>query len=525
MVAVKDRKPLQASLWAKTGRLPAASPQKKEESARPVRVRMAPSPTGPLHIGTARTALFNFLFARHEGGTFVLRIEDTDKERSKKEYEDGLIEGLQWLGLNWDEGPLLDGEEKGKFGPYRQSERFLIYKKYLQQLLDSGNAYYCYCTKEELEAQKQDMAAHGLPPKYNGHCRNLTAPPADKKPEVIRFKVPEVQVAFKDMIRGNVEFDTALFGDIVIAKDLDTPLYNFAVVVDDELMQITHVIRGEDHIANTPKQIMMQRALKFTEPQFAHLPLILNADRSKMSKRFADTALSDYRTKGYLPDALVNFLALLGWHPQDDQELFTRDELALKFDISRVQKSGAVFDQQKLDWLNREYIKRMDLDKLVELVIPFLEKEGIKITPPNLPSERGGTGTVSRDFVEKVVAAEQPRATTLCDFAEQGRFFFELPDYAPDMLVWKKAPMPFSEIAAVLEEIKNALLAEFTEENISTAIASVVRDRQKGHIFWPLRVSLSGHAVSPDPVEIMMVLGKEETVKRIDIAIKKLETK
>ena len=257
-----------------------------------------------MHIGSARTAIFNWLFARKYGGKLILRIEDTDKERSEKRYDDELLQGLSWLGLNWDEGPqsvgdadqLALGGEKGEFGPYRQSERTAIYKKYLQQLIESGDAYYCYCTKEDIEAQRQMMLAQGLPPKYSGHCRNTPAPEG-KSPETIRFKVPEIKVEFKDLVRGKVVFDAALFGDFIIAKDLDTPLYNFAVVVDDSLMQISHVIRGEDHLSNTPKQILMGRALGFAEPIFAHIPLILNPDRSKMSKRYSDTALMNYRER------------------------------------------------------------------------------------------------------------------------------------------------------------------------------------------------------------------------------------
>ena len=351
-----------------------------ENVKKPVRVRFAPSPTGPLHIGGARTTLVNWLFARHTGGALVLRIEDTDRERSKKAYEDELLEGLAWLGFDWDEGPMLGGGEKGDFGPYRQSERTEIYKKYLEELLEKGEAYYCYCTKEDLEAQKQVMAAQGLPPKYSGHCRNLAAPPGGKRPEVIRFKIPETKVEFTDMVRGKVVFDAGLFGDQVIAKDVNSPLYNFAVVVDDALMQITHVIRGEEHLSNTPKQILMARSLGFAAPIFAHLPLILNPDRSKMSKRFADTALSEYRKKGYLPDAIINFIALMGWHPKDDREVMTREELVKLFDIERVQKAGAIFNQEKLDWLNREYLKMMSDDEIAEKLEPFLRMPGSRRT-------------------------------------------------------------------------------------------------------------------------------------------------
>ena len=471
---------------------------------------MAPSPTGPLHIGTARTTLVNWLFARHTGGKFVLRIEDTDKERSKKEYEDELLEGLTWLGFDWDEGPLLGGGENGDYGPYRQSERTNIYRKHLEKLLANGNAYYCYCTKEDLEAQKQAMMAAGLPPRYSGHCRNLKEPPAGKKPEVIRFKLPEVKVEFNDMVRGKVVFDTGLFGDQVIAKDVNSPLYNFAVVVDDALMEITHVIRGEEHLSNTPKQILMARALGFTEPTFAHLPLILNPDRSKMSKRFADTALSEYRKKGYLPEAIMNFIALMGWHPKDDREVMTREELTALFDIERVQKAGAIFNQEKLDWLNREYLKKMSDEEIAEQLMPFWSAAGV--------------ATDKERFIA-VVAAVRGRANTLVDFVEQGRFFFAAPEYDADLLVWKKKPAPLPQVGSVLEEVRNALRAvppdHFVREELANSITVPLRDRERGEVLWPLRVALSGQTFSPDPMDIMSVLGKEESLRRVDIAIGK----
>ena len=469
---------------------------------------MAPSPTGPLHIGTARTALFNWLFARHNDGVFVLRIEDTDKERSEKKYEDELLEGLSWLGIDWDEGPEKTGY-KGTYGPYRQSERTAIYKKYLEKLLEQGNAYYCYCTKEDLEAQRSDMAARGLPPKYNGHCRDLKQAPAGAKPEVIRFKVPEVKVEFKDMIRGKVIFDAALFGDIVIAKDLDTPLYNFAVVVDDALMEITHVIRGEDHIPNTPKQILMQKALAFPEPIYAHLPLILNPDKSKMSKRFTDVALAQYKGKGYLVEALLNFIAFLGWHPKGDQEIFSKECLIKEFYITRVQKSGAVFNHEKLDWLNKEYLKGMTTAAIAEQAAPFFAEE-------KLPTENA--------FLEKVIAAIRTRAVTLHDFAEMGKFFFALPDYEASLLIWKDADL--KGVKTILDEIKekiqNTSVDVFNHEILSERIAEVIGIQKRGAVLWPLRVALSGLVSSPDPIEIMEALGKDESLRRIGIAIKKL---
>ena len=463
---------------------------------------MAPSPTGHLHLGTARTALFNWLFARQRGGVFVLRIEDTDVERSKREYEEEILEGLAWLGITWDEGPDVGGP----YGPYRQSERKEIYKRYLAQLLEKKEAYYCYCTKEELEAEKQALAAQGLPPKYGGRCRDLAAAPAGRTPQVIRFKVPEVKVEFHDLIRGKVSFDAGLFGDIVIAKDLDNPLYNFAVVVDDGLMEITHVIRAEDHISNTPKQILIRRALGFSEPLYAHIPLILNPDRSKMSKRFADTALLDYRNTGYLSEAMMNFLAFLGWHPREDEDILAPADLISRFDLERVQKAGAVFDQEKMNWLNREYLKKLDDENLAEALVPFFRAAG-------LPDD------VRR--IRPAVAAVRSRAEKLSDVPVSARFFFELPPYEPSLLVWKKAAP--ATVAPALARARAAIAtvpdADFKREALSAAIGGVVDPASRGEVLWPLRVALSGQATSPDPVDIMGVLGKEESLRRIDLAV------
>lgn len=481
-----------------------------------IRVRMAPSPTGLLHIGTARTALFNWLFARNHGGVFIMRIEDTDKTRSKPEYETEILSGLHWLGMDWDEGPGVrsgkdDGQGAGDFGPYRQSERTAIYRKYLEQLLADGHAYYCYCTKEDLEAQKQVLLSQGLPPKYNGHCRpehknDVTG----KSPEVIRFKVPEIKVEFKDIIRGNVVFDAALFGDIVIAKDLDSPLFNFSNVIDDELMKISHVIRGEEHLGNTPRQILFARALGFKELIYAHIPLILNADRSKMSKRLGNAALvSEFRELGYLPEAIVNFLALMGWHPKGDKELFSMDELAEVFELERVQKAGAVFNQEKLDWLNREHLKKYSDREVAGLAKPFVAKK--------YPG-------VDDAFLERLVSVERGRVNTLGDFAGVGSFFFALPDYEPKLLAWKETSL--KDIKMILMEIRDMLkgidATEFHHEKLKASIAAVTGERNRGTVLWPLRVALSGLAQSPDPIDIMAVLGKAESLNRVDVAINKL---
>jgi glutamyl-tRNA synthetase len=470
-----------------------------------VRVRFAPSPTGPFHLGSARTALFNWVFARQQNGTFILRIEDTDKERSKKEHEDGILESLRWLGLNWDEGPDVGGE----YGPYRQSEREPIYEKYLKELLDSGKAYYCYCTKEELEAQKEAMIAQGLPPKYSGRCGNLPSPPAGRDPQLIRFRTPEVKVEFKDMIRGSVSFDASLFGDIPIARDLRSPLYNFAVVVDDELMGITHVIRGEDHLSNTPKQILFGRALGFKEPVYAHLPLILSADRSKLSKRYAETSLIEYEKQGYLPVAMINFLILLGWHPKDDREVFRIPELLEAFDIRRVQKAGAVWNEDKLSWLNSEHIRAMDDEALSEALKPLVAEK---------------YGEVDGKFLVKIVGVQKERLRTLKEFVDIAGFFFELPQYEWGMLIWNKEPE--EKIKEALKEAEAALQnireEEFGKEKITDALSVVAEKFGRGAAFWPVRVALSGQKASPDPVSIAETLGKEESIRRIEKALKKL---
>ncbi len=469
-------------------------------------MRLAPSPTGPLHLGTARTGLFNWLFARQNGGKFILRIEDTDKERSEKRFEEGIIEGLTWLGLDWDEGAGLDSD-KGEYGPYRQSERTESYRKYLQKLLDEERAYYCYCSKEELEAQRQSMIVEGLAPKYNGHCR-MTKPKDDQAPQVIRFVTPETKVEFTDMVRGKVVFDSALFGDMVIAKDLETPLYNFVVVVDDFEMKISHVIRGEDHLSNTPKQILIQKALGFPELEFGHLPLILDSNRAKLSKRYAETSLLSYRDKGYLPQALVNFMALLGWHPGDNQEIFSAEELVKAFEISKVQKAGAIFDTEKLDWLNGEHIKRMDLDVLANLLKPVVEEKGFDF---NLA------------LLKKILTAERARMKVLLDFWPMADFFFELPSYEAKLLKWKDESLP--DVKIILEKVFGLLegLKEFSVESVKEVLESLIREFGKGQVFWPVRVALSGKSASPDPIEIAMILGKEEAFRRIKLAIEKIE--
>ena len=480
----------------------------KAPNDRPVRVRMAPSPTGPIHVGNIRAGIYNWLFARQNDGVFVLRIEDTDTERSRKEFDTQILEAFTWLGIDWDEGPTLDGGHKGDHGPYRQSERKDIYKKHLEQLLHEGKAYYCYCTPEELEAQKQSLSSQGLAVKYSGRCH--TAPPAGREPQVIRLATPNVNIEVKDIIRGTLTFDAGLLGDMIIAKDLNRALYHFAVVVDDELMQISHVIRGEDHLSNTPKHILIQRALGFETPIYAHLPLMLNETRQKLSKRSAETSLMELQQEGFLPEAIINFLALMGWHPSgDESEVMTTNELIEKFELKRVQKGGAVYNTDKLHWLNREHIKSRNNKNLVKLLIPFLHSAGIE---------------AGVDQVIKALALVKDRMTTLADFLTLSGFLFKLPEYPEKLLVWKDSNM--ADTKNVLEKVKHIFVGiidnKWVKDELQSSLTPMMEEKGRGSVLWPLRVAVSGMQSSPDPLDIAITLGKEETLRRIEVAIKKL---
>ncbi len=463
-----------------------------------IRLRFPPSPTGQLHIGNARTILFNYLFAKQQSGETVLRIEDTDKERSKLEYVQNIIDELHWLGMDWNEGPDVGGPH----GPYKQSQRTDIYKKFLGQLLTEKKAYFCNCSTEELEAKKQDQQSRGLAPKYDGKCRDK-----NNKEGVIRFHIAEKKVKFADLVRGEVEFDMALLGDMVIAKDMDTPLYHFAVVVDDYEMQITHIIRGEDHLSNTPKQILLQEALGFYTPIYAHLPLMLNADKSKMSKRAGDVAVSDYHNNGYLPEALVNFMVLLGWNPGTEKEIFSLPELVKEFSLEKVQKGGAVFNVQRLDYLNGWYIRQKSVSALTKLCMPFLSEDAQKLPIKNL---------------EKIIAAHQGRMKKLSDITELADFFFvEKLQYDPALLVWDT--MTNEEVKKSLQASMKMLdeIGEWNAVNIQEALDGVAKT-SKGQTFWPLRIALSGKKASAPGPEIAEILGKERTLLRIQEGIDKV---
>lgn len=485
-----------------------------KKSFETVRVRFAPSPTGFFHIGSARTVLFNWLFARQNDGKFILRIEDTDVERSNPEYEKDILEGIKWLGLNWDEGVNVGGP----YGPYRQSERLDIYEKYLRQLLDEDKAYYCFCSKEQLELDRQAMLSQGLAPKYSGRCRHIPKDESEKRiasgeSAVIRFKVPEIEIEFHDLIRDKVKFNAGLIGDVIIAKNLRSPLYNFSATIDDFEMQITHVIRGEEHLSNTPKQILIQRTLGFSEPKYAHLPLILTPDRHKMSKRLLESSLYDYKNEGYLSEAVINFLAFLGWHPKDEREILSLNELIQEFDLKRVQKAGAVFNIEKLGWLNAQYIKKIGSEDLAEKLKNFVPEKWL--------SEK------NRELLIKAISAEKDRMKKLTDFSDLAGPFFELPDYDIKLLAWPRQveidkEKTLANLKLLFEEINKVFKADFNSENLEKIIMPLTAVWGRGELLWPLRASLSGKEFSAGPFEIMDVLGKEETLKRINIAIEKL---
>lgn len=470
-----------------------------------IKTRIAPSPTGNLHIGTARTALFNYLYAKNQQGKFVIRIEDTDVVRSNVEFEKDMIEGLEWLGLIPDEGVSSKGE-LGDFGPYRQSHRVNTYKPYLEQLLSNGDAYWCNLTDIELEQMKsqaeQDQQQFVLRSPY----RDQKVKP--NKQSVIRFKVPDTKVIFEDKIKGKIEFDTSLLGDFVIAKNLDYPLYNFVVVIDDELMEITHIIRGDDHIANTPKQILINQALGFKLKQFAHLPLILSPDKSKMSKRFGATSIREYREQGYLPEAMINFLALLGWNEGNDREYYTLGEIIEKFSLKRVQKSGAIFNIQKLDSINAHYIKQLSQDRQLELGKEYLLKNGFDINQ------------LTEKQLNQIIKLEIQRIKKFVDIGSEIRFFWAKPEYDSAILAYRA--MNPDDIVKSLEWSYKLLynVEESDLVNIEQIIKSRIEsdNQQTGEILWPLRVSLSGREKSPSPFEIISILGKKESLERIKYA-------
>lgn len=484
-----------------------------------IRVRIAPSPSGNLHVGTARTALFNYLFAKKNNGKFVLRIEDTDAERTSQAYVDNIFDSLKALGLNWDEGPDVGGN----YGPYTQSERFDIYPKYIQELLDKGFAYECFCTPEELEAEKELATTNKQAYVYSKKCENLTEEEkaklrAEGRKPAIRFNIAKAQkafhdssiLAFEDLVKGHLQQDTNLIGDFVILKSNGAPTYNYAVVIDDMLMKISHIIRGEDHISNTFKQILIYEALGAEVPRFGHLGMILAPDRSKLSKRHGATAVSEFVEKGYLTNALVNFVALLGWAPSDANEIKTLSEIAQDFRINEVSSSNSIFEYDKLNWMNGQYIKRMDIKELTQMAKPFLAKYDLS--------------ELSEENLEKVIAATREPITILSDLTNDVAYFFGNDiEYEEGV---KEANIDTEQAQVILKEFASRVDGfDFdNDEKLHEQMADFRTFFKEQGIkpkvtMWTIRAALTGRTHGADMGVVLEVLGKDKVKARIEKAI------
>ncbi|RKZ28305.1 glutamate--tRNA ligase [bacterium] len=474
-----------------------------------IRVRFAPSPTGLPHIGNIRTALFDWLFARHHDGVFILRIEDTDRERYTPEALDAIVDGLKWLGLDWDEGPYVGGN----FGPYFQSKRLEIYYEYAKKLVERGFAYYCDCSPERLQKIRQERIAKGLDPMYDRHCRerNIKSDPTDPK-TVIRFKMPLTgKTCFDDELRGKICFDNSTFDDIVLIKSDGYPTYHFAVVVDDHLMEISHIMRAEEWIPSAGKHILIYDAFGWQPPKFVHLPMILGADRSKLSKRHGATAITEFEKQGILSDAMFNFLALLGWSPKDDTEIFTRAELIERFDLKGINTSASVFDFEKLKWMNGEYIRMMSVDELTEKLKPFY-RQWHWCDDENPCDE---------SYLRKISKAMQIRLKTLAEMKEVGFYYFREPTEYDEKGVKKYfKPQAVQWLADAVEIFKSAPV--WQEEKLEDLLREYV-EKQKigfGKVANPIRLAVSGIMKGPSLFEILEIIGKEKTISRIERAIK-----
>lgn len=489
-----------------------------------VRTRFAPSPTGFLHVGNLRTALYAYLVAKQNGGQFILRIEDTDQKRFVEGAVEAVLKSLNWANINPDEGVVLaeDGKtitQKGSKGPYIQSERLEIYHQHVNQLLENDQAYYCFCTPERLEEVREKQQTNKLPTGYDGFCRGIDREEAKKRvangeSHTIRLKMPkEGEATFNDLIRGEVSFKNELIDDQVLLKADGFPTYHLAVVVDDHLMEITHVIRGEEWLSSTPKHIQLYKYFGWEMPQFAHLSLFLNADKSKLSKRQGDVAVEDYIKKGYLPEAMINFMAFLGWNPGGEKELYTLEELIKEFSLDKVSKASAVFNLEKLDWYNKEYLKRMSNDKIAGMSLVYF-----------IATDWWQDNWAER--LSKAVVLEKERVITLTELPEAIKFAFIQPEYQKDILVWKKSTA--EEAKKILQELglilNNFSIQEWDKDNLQIKIGEWVKEKgySNGIVLWPMRAALSGKENSPGPFEIAEVLGKDEAIARIKIASEKL---
>jgi glutamyl-tRNA synthetase len=501
-----------------------------------VRVRFAPSPTGYLHLGGARTALFNWLFARQRGGKFILRIEDTDELRSTDEAVSQIIHGLKWLGMDWDEGPEITVlehkpvvKDKGEYGPYFQMKRLKFYRKYAEKLIQDGRAYHCYCVSERLEEMRKKAIEEKKPPKYDGRCRNLTIEDEERyrkegRKPVVRFKTPwEGVTEFEDIVRGKVSFKNNLLDDFVILKSSGTPTYNFAVVVDDHEMEITHVIRGDDHISNTPRQILLYEALSWEKPQFAHIPMILGPDGARLSKRHGATSLEYYENEGYLAEAMMNYLALLGWATEDSQQIFARGELISKFSLERCAKSAAIFDPQKLLWMNGEYIRKMKPEELTFRAFPFIASKEERLVGAMTSYEE--VEDAVKLSLTKAISLEQEKIKLLKDIPYLIRYMLKenlsSEDYEKEAI---EKVLKVRGTGEILSDCRHRLarLEDFSEEKIETLIRDYANKsgRKTSEVFHPLRVAVSGRTRGPGLFALLSFLGKERVLKRIDYTIK-----
>lgn len=477
-----------------------------------VRVRYAPSPTGHLHIGNARTALFNYLYARSQGGKFIIRIEDTDQKRNIEGGEQSQLKYLKWLGMDWDESVDIGG----KYAPYRQSERNEIYQKYYEQLLEEGNAYKCYCTEEELEAAREEQLANGETPHYSGKCRHLTAQECEvfekegRSPS-IRIKIPAGKIySWNDMVKGLVSFESDGIGDYVIVKKDGTPTYNFAVSVDDHLMEISHVLRGDDHISNTPKQLAVYDLLGWEPPVFGHMTLIVNESRRKLSKRDESIIqfIEQYEELGFLPEALFNFITLLGWSPAGEEEIFSKEEFIEIFDASRLSKSPALFDKQKLNWMNNQYVKKADLDKVVEISLPHLIKAG-RLHENMNEAEKAWVRSLIGLYQEKMNYGAEIVSLTDLFFKDEAEYEAE----AAEILAGEQVP---EVLKAFLQELNQ--LEEFKADAIKAAMKAVQKTTgQKGkNLFMPIRAAVTGQTHGPDLPQAIELLGRKKVQTRLE---------
>jgi nondiscriminating glutamyl-tRNA synthetase len=523
-----------------------------------IRTRFAPSPTGYLHVGGLRTALYNYLFAKQNGGDFILRVEDTDRTRYVEGAIECLVNALHSVGLEYNEGIILDDDgkiaDKGDFGPYMQSQRLEIYQKYADELIKNDYAYYCFCSQERLWEMRKEQQAQKLAPMYDGKCRDLSKEEVqnlldEKTPYVIRLKVPKDGFTeFDDLIYGKIKIENKTIDDQVIMKSDGFPTYHLASVVDDHLMEISHVIRAVEWLPSTPKHIILYKAFGWEMPKFAHLTLLLNPDKSKLSKRQGDVAVEDYLKKGYLKEALLNFILLLGWNPKTEEEIFSMEEMIKRFDLSGVNKTGAIFNTEKLDWINGAYIRKMDLDELTKLCVPYLIKANLieedtryKIQDTNkfqsskfktCPREALGIQNsdeiIDFNYLKKVVALEQERMKKLSEIGESVKFIFaDKLEYEKELLIWKK--MSFDDVRKNLklayDEIAKIDEKDFMKDNLEKVLRDLMEKNniKAGELLWPLRVALTGLKASPSPFEVAEVLGKNKVLERIKKGIEKVK--